>query len=50
VVSSRLLERGKAELYVRESRRIQEYDVEKIPGIVRGYIENEGLDGIETEP
>ena len=41
VISSRLLERGKAELYDRESRETREVDVDEIPGIVGPYGEIE---------
>ena len=49
VVSSRLLERGKVELYERKSGKRWEVDVEKMSGIARRYVENEELDGIEAQ-
>ncbi len=49
VISSRLLERGKAELHERKSGKTWEVDVEKMAGIVKRYVENEELDGIEAQ-
>ncbi|MBT3274319.1 MAG: proline--tRNA ligase [Spirochaetales bacterium] len=50
VISARLLEIGKAELYERKSGQTREVNVEDIPGIVLRYREEEVLDGSETKP
>ena len=49
LVSTRLLERGKAEIYERSTRNTYEVAVEEVPRIVKRYIEKEGRDGIETQ-
>jgi prolyl-tRNA synthetase len=48
VISAKLLERGKAELYERKSRNTWEIEVEEVPGTVYRYIENEAIDEFET--
>jgi prolyl-tRNA synthetase len=48
VVSTRLLEEGKAEVYERGSRKTIEIDVGKVSGFVRRFMEKEGIDGDET--
>jgi prolyl-tRNA synthetase len=44
VVSARLLESGKTELYERETNETREIDVEAVPGIIDRYRERGGLD------
>ena len=50
VISTRLLERGKAEIYERSTRKAHEVDVEEVPRTIKRYIEKEGVDGVETQP
>ena len=47
VVSARLLEKGKAEIYRRDSRESREVDVGEVPAIISRFMEGERIDAIE---
>ena len=48
VISTRLLEQGKAEIYTRSTGETRTVDVSEVPSIVIGYAKSEGVDLIEA--
>jgi prolyl-tRNA synthetase len=49
VISTRLLERGKAEVYTRASGEAKEVEVDEVPSIVSRFAETEGIDLLDTQ-
>ena len=49
VISTRLLEHGKAEVYERRSRETREIVVDEVTVFVGRFMEQEGIDRIETQ-
>ncbi|MBN1686757.1 MAG: proline--tRNA ligase [Spirochaetales bacterium] len=47
VISARLLEQGKAEIYRRDTGQSREVGVEEVPAVVSRFIESEGINTLE---